>query len=89
MAHANVSNGILTIIASFSNGLDVLKKLRQSKKTPKQRSEATNMLCSCRVAFAMGPKRSDASTRPAACVATARDMQWEMVGLVNIRKFNS
>jgi hypothetical protein len=32
MAHANVSNGVLTIIASFSNGLDVLKKLRQSKK---------------------------------------------------------
>jgi len=33
MAHANVSNSVLTIIASFSNGLDVLKKLRRSRKT--------------------------------------------------------
>ena len=40
MAHANVSNGILTIIASFSNGLDVLKKLRQSKKTSPKRTKA-------------------------------------------------
>lgn len=40
MAHANVSNGILTIIASFSNGLDVLKKLRQSKKTSSKRTKA-------------------------------------------------
>ena len=32
MAHANVSNGVLTIISSFSNGLDVLKKLRRSSK---------------------------------------------------------
>jgi hypothetical protein len=37
MAHANVSSGILTIIASFSNGLDVLRKLRQlNKKSPKR-----------------------------------------------------
>jgi hypothetical protein len=41
MAHANVSNGILTIIASFSNGLDVLRKLRQSnKKSPKRTKTA-------------------------------------------------
>jgi hypothetical protein len=40
MAHANVSNGILTIIASFSNGLDVLKKLRHSKKTSPKRTKA-------------------------------------------------
>jgi len=40
MAHANVSNGILTIIASFSNGLDVLKKLRQSKKKGPTRTKA-------------------------------------------------
>ncbi|GAB7333272.1 hypothetical protein MBLNU13_g04915t1 [Cladosporium sp. NU13] len=39
MAHANVSNGVLTIIASFSNGLDVLKKLRRSRKTSTQRSK--------------------------------------------------
>jgi hypothetical protein len=32
MAHANVSNSVLTIISSFSNGLDVLKKLRRSRK---------------------------------------------------------
>ena len=38
MAHANVSNGVLTIIASFSNGLDVLKKLRRSRKTGTQQS---------------------------------------------------
>jgi hypothetical protein len=38
MAHANVSNGVLTIIASFSNGLDVLKKLRRSRKTSSQQS---------------------------------------------------
>jgi hypothetical protein len=30
MAHTNVSSSVLTIIASFSNGLDVLKKLRRS-----------------------------------------------------------
>jgi hypothetical protein len=40
MAHANVSNGILTIIASFSNGLDVLKKLRQSNKKGPTRTKA-------------------------------------------------
>lgn len=39
MAHTNVSNGVLTIIASFSNGLDVLKKLRRSRKTSTQRSK--------------------------------------------------
>lgn len=39
MAHANVSNGVLTIIASFSNGLDVLKKLRRTRKTSTQRSK--------------------------------------------------
>lgn len=39
MAHANVSNGVLTIIASFSNGLDVLKRLRRSRKTSAQRSK--------------------------------------------------
>lgn len=39
MAHANVSNGVLTIIASFSNGLDVLKKLRRSRKASTQRSK--------------------------------------------------
>lgn len=32
MAHVNVSSSVLTIIASFSNGLDVLKKLRRSRK---------------------------------------------------------
>ncbi|KAM0716010.1 hypothetical protein Q7P37_008524 [Cladosporium fusiforme] len=32
MAQTNVSNGVLTIIASFSNGLDVLKKLRRADK---------------------------------------------------------
>jgi hypothetical protein len=40
MAHANVSNGILTIIASFSNGLDVLRKLRQSNKKSAKRTKA-------------------------------------------------
>jgi hypothetical protein len=40
MAHANVSNGILTIIASFSNGLDVLRKLRQSNKKSPKRTKA-------------------------------------------------
>jgi len=39
MAHANVSNGVLTIIASFSNGLGVLKKLRRSRKTGSQQSK--------------------------------------------------
>jgi hypothetical protein len=39
MAHVNVSNGVLTIIASFSNGLDVLKKLRRSRKTSTQQSK--------------------------------------------------
>lgn len=50
MAHANVSNSVLTIIASFSNGLDVLKKLRRSdkkgtrpSKTAKRNDE--NALC--------------------------------------------
>lgn len=40
MAHANVSNGVLTIIASFSNGLDVLRKLRQSNKKSPKRTKA-------------------------------------------------
>lgn len=40
MAHANVSNGVLTIIASFSNGLDVLRKLRQSNKKAHKRTKS-------------------------------------------------
>lgn len=40
MAQANVSNGVLSIIASFSNGLDVLKKLRRGHKKPTKRSKA-------------------------------------------------
>ena len=56
MAHANVSNGVLTIIASFSNGLDVLKKLRRSRKTGTQQSrrkkrddeDALRLSCSLR-----------------------------------------
>jgi len=40
MAQANVSNGVLTIIASFSNGLDVLRKLRQSNKNGSKRTQA-------------------------------------------------
>lgn len=41
MAHANVSNSVLTIIASFSNGLDVLKKLRRSHRKSNKRSKST------------------------------------------------
>jgi hypothetical protein len=41
MAHANVSNGVLTIISSFSNGLDVLKKLRRAGKKGMHRSKPT------------------------------------------------
>jgi hypothetical protein len=39
MAHANVSHGVLTIISSFSNGLDVLKKLKRSRKKSTRRSK--------------------------------------------------
>jgi len=39
MAHANVSNGVLTIISSFSNGFDVLKKLRRSRKPRTKQSK--------------------------------------------------
>lgn len=41
MAHANVSNGVLTIIASFSNGLEVLRKLRRPDKKGTHRSKTT------------------------------------------------
>jgi hypothetical protein len=41
MAHANVSNGVLTIISSFSNGLDVLRKLRTPGKKSTHRSKTT------------------------------------------------
>jgi hypothetical protein len=41
MAHANFSNGVLTIISSFSNGLDVLKKLRSLSKKGTHRSKHT------------------------------------------------
>lgn len=54
MAHANVSNGVLTIIASFSNGLDVLKKLqrsstaRQSKGKKRKNEDALRLSRSLR-----------------------------------------
>lgn len=38
MAQTNVSNGILSIIASFSNGLDVLKKLRKNRRKKKKKT---------------------------------------------------
>jgi hypothetical protein len=41
MAHANVSNGVLTIISSFANGLDVLRKLRRSGKKVTHRPKTT------------------------------------------------
>lgn len=41
MAHANVSNSVLTIIANISNGLDVLKKLRRSHRKSNRRFKST------------------------------------------------
>ena len=39
MAHSNVASCVLSIVGSFSNGIDVFKKLRdkrRSKKKPKR-----------------------------------------------------
>lgn len=40
MANANVSSSVLSIIASFSSGLDVFKKLGEKRKKKKRRSRA-------------------------------------------------
>lgn len=41
MARADIPNGVLTIIASFSNGLEILKKCRRSEKKRPRRSKAS------------------------------------------------
>lgn len=41
MAQTNVSNSVLSIIASFANGLDVLKRLRGSQKKSTKRPKAS------------------------------------------------
>ena len=41
MARADIPNGVLTIIASFSNGLEILRKLRRSDKKRPRPSKAS------------------------------------------------
>jgi hypothetical protein len=43
MAHTNVSSCVLSIVASFSSGLDVFKQLRE-KRRQKRRSKNVNKL---------------------------------------------
>ena len=39
MAHSNVSSCVLSIVGSFSSGLDVFKKLRDKRKRKKKSSK--------------------------------------------------
>lgn len=39
MAQTNVSSCVISIIASFTSGLDVFKKFRESRKSRKRRSK--------------------------------------------------
>jgi len=52
MAQTNVSSCVLSIVASYSSGLDVFKQLREKRSRKKQRSRTTAQLGEAEVRLA-------------------------------------
>ncbi|KAK1817457.1 hypothetical protein LTR12_008098 [Friedmanniomyces endolithicus] len=52
MAQTNVSSCVLSIVASYSSGLDIFKQLREKRSRKKQRSKATAQLGEAEVRLA-------------------------------------
>ncbi len=52
MAQTNVSSCVLSIVASYSSGLDIFKQLREKRSRKKQRSRTTAQLGEAEVRLA-------------------------------------